>query len=415
MPRPPQSAIALMAPGLTTEAFVARHWGREAGHFRGPPERFAPVYDLAQWRIGRHVGTVDAAVRDESDQQHQIAADLRQIPALLTAGMTICADVSSEPRLARFLSTLVAQLRLAAAEPPFGKLYVSPDGGGFAMHMDTHHVFVLQLEGTKTWWFGEKPALPWTICNGKIDADGRPVTAGIDAGAPLLDDQGRLVPVPTESTLREVTLEPGDCLYLPPGTWHTTRARGTSIALSVSPPRAPASRLLLDVLEQRLTSEPWRADLVGLPDPADPSAVPASIRDAITRQLRELGRASLALDARELQRAWCIESSRSTGFVDEVPASRRAPERDDRLAHAPGGFLHLVAPSPDLDGDAVLIYAGGSEWIFPLRAQDFVRELGRHSTFVASDVLAWDPDLDWAAAREVLDQLLAAGILVILD
>jgi mannose-6-phosphate isomerase-like protein (cupin superfamily) len=404
-----------MIPTLRPEAFVERHWGRRAGHFREPPERLGHVYDLENWRLGRYVGAVDAATRDASGRQRQIAIDLRQVSTLLAAGMTICADVSSEPKVANLLRELISELRIASDEPPFAKLYASPDGGGFAMHMDTHNVFVVQLQGTKTWWYGEEPALPWTLCSGKLDADGQPVTAGSRDGEPLVDDQGRRLPPPDRGALREVTLEPGDCLYLPPGTWHTTRAQGPSLAISVSPPRAPASRLLLDALEQRLVSSTqWRADLIGIPcDVADPAAVPPVVRDAITRRLRELGRVVLALEVREMQRSWCAAASRSAGSLHELTSSDDAtPEREDRLAHAPGGFLHLVGFSSEMNGEAVLIYANGAEWMFPLQAQNFVRELGRHPTFVASDALSWDPALDWNAAREVLAQLLAAGILV---
>ena len=411
----PPSALERMLHGVAADTFVQRHWGRRAGHFPGPRERLRSIYELSDWQALRYVGAVDAAVRDQTGRQQQVAADPRQIPALLTAGMTICADVSSQPTLAAFLAALVAELRISSGEPPFGKLYASPDAAGFAMHMDAHHVFVLQLEGQKTWWYGDEPALPWTLSNGKVDPHGRAVLTGPRDGEPMLDELDRPIDPPAASSLQEVTLRPGDCLYLPPGTWHMTRARGSSVALSISPPRAPALHHLLDALEERLLRVPaWREDLVGMPaDADDPTAVPASVRDVITRRLRDLGRTALALDARDLQRSWCQSVSRAAGREHEAsPTATPGPDRAARLRHAPGGFFHVLAPSDEMDGEAVFIYRGGIEWLFPAQALVFVRELGRHSSFVASDVLAWDPALDWAAAREVLAQLLAAGILI---
>jgi hypothetical protein len=397
---------------LPAAAFVEQHWGRRAVLVGGSVNRLHEIYDVQDWHRLRHVGSIDAAIRDANGVQRQIAADPHQVSTLLAAGMTICADVSAQPTLASFLADLTFELQIASAEPPFAKLYVSPDAAGFAMHMDAHHVFVLQLEGEKTWWYGETPALPWTLSSAKLDAHGRPVLVGARDGEPLVDDDDRPIPPPDASMLREVTLTSGDCLYLPPGTWHTTQARGGSIALSVSPPRAPASRFLLEALAGRLGSADWRTDLIGLPDDAtDPAAVPPALRDVLTRRSRELGRAVLALDARDLQRTWCASLRRLEASSVSSPPGGSAPKRGDRLAHAPGGFRYVVAPSPELNGDAVFIYRNGIEWLFPAQAHAFVRELGRHPTFVASDVLAWDPELDWAAAREVLTQLLAAGII----
>lgn len=415
MAESPPSALSLMVHTMAVAEFVDRHWGRRAGYFRGPRERLGLIYDLGHWRRFQHVGAVDAAVRDATGRQRQIAADPDQVSTLLAAGMTICADVSAQPQLSAFLRMLVGELRIGGHEAPFAKLYVSPEGGGFAMHMDAHHVFVLQLEGDKTWRYGQEPAVPWTLENGKLDEHGRPVAAGPRDGVLLVDDRGRPLAAPREASLCEVTLTPGDCLYLPPGTWHTTKARGSSIALSVSPPRAPVARLLLDVLEQQLLgSADWRRDLLGLPaDVTDPASVPSPIRDAITRRLRELGRTSLAMDARHLQRTWCAEVSRAAApRADDSPPVVEPLERDHRLAHAPGGFLHVVAPSEEMGDEAVFIYRRGVEWVFPGQAQEFVRELGRNPTFVAADVLAWDPRLDWDGAHEVLGQLLAAGIVI---
>ena len=81
------------------------------------------------------------------------------------------------------------------------------DSQGFSVHYDSHDVFVIQLEGQKTWSLYDSP-LPLPT---KSQPFGR---TGVTAGA----------------LSRTVTLEPGDVLYVPRGLFHEAR---TSDALSL--------------------------------------------------------------------------------------------------------------------------------------------------------------------------------------
>ena len=84
------------------------------------------------------------------------------------------------------LTRLVAELELELGHPCQANAYLTPPGAqGFAVHSDTHDVFVFQTAGTKLWEVH--------------DPDG----------------------------VEEVLLEPGVSMYLPTGTPHAARAQQT--------------------------------------------------------------------------------------------------------------------------------------------------------------------------------------------
>ncbi len=84
------------------------------------------------------------------------------------------------------LTRLTAELELELGHPCQANAYLTPPGSqGFAVHEDTHDVFVFQTAGSKLW------------------------------------------EVHTPDGVEEVLLEPGACLYLPTGTPHAARAQDT--------------------------------------------------------------------------------------------------------------------------------------------------------------------------------------------
>jgi mannose-6-phosphate isomerase-like protein (cupin superfamily) len=89
------------------------------------------------------------------------------------------------------LVDLVSELELELGHPCQANAYLTPPGSqGFAVHSDTHDVFVLQTAGTKQWEVHAPPGGP---------------------------DQGDEEPL----------LEPGHVMYLPTGTPHAARAQDT--------------------------------------------------------------------------------------------------------------------------------------------------------------------------------------------
>jgi len=94
------------------------------------------------------------------------------------------------------LTRLVAQLELELGHPCQANAYLTPPGAqGFAVHSDTHDVFVFQTAGAKQWEVHH-------------------------------EDDG-------ERRVEDVTMQPGLSLYLPTGTPHAARAE-ESVSLHVT-------------------------------------------------------------------------------------------------------------------------------------------------------------------------------------
>ena len=96
------------------------------------------------------------------------------------------------------LSDLVARLELELGHPCQANAYLTPPGSqGFAVHSDSHDVFVFQTHGTKQ----------WEVHHPRGE---RPCDHGEHAGDCRVDD---------------VLLRPGLSMYLPTGTPHAARAQ----------------------------------------------------------------------------------------------------------------------------------------------------------------------------------------------
>ncbi len=358
----------------------------------------------ARWHARVDLGPVDAASVDALGVQHQHACAPDAIDERLSTQHTICADVSRDPGLAPLLDELATWVP-SATEPPFAKLYASHEQAGFAMHMDAHHVFVLQLRGHKRWTVSDA-VVTAPVCGGKLLA-GQPVHVWPHEGDPIVGDDGVPLQAPNPAELRVVELAPGDGLYVPPGAWHATAARGESLAISMSPGRAPLLRVVMALLEQELVRRPaWRRDLVRGPTGA--GLVAASIRRALDHAVSELRAVVREVDGVLLQRAWAM-----TAFARLQGAqlgARGEVRRSSVLVHAdPRGFVLVVG-----DQACHMSFAGG-EVELPLVAQRFLVALGAHPRVRADEVLSWDPALDWDGARELLQALVDLGVLAMAD
>ena len=118
------------------------------------------------------------------------------------------------PNLDRYCSDLERELRFRV-QP---NIYITPfSAQGFATHYDNHDVFILQVMGSKNWRIFDAPvALP-----GKRQSFVPGTT------------------YPLEAPQLEVTLTPGDSIYIPRGVLHDASTDGTTsahITLGLHPP-----------------------------------------------------------------------------------------------------------------------------------------------------------------------------------
>jgi hypothetical protein len=404
------------------ESFFREHWDRRALHIPGPADKFAAIYDASTWTRFEGVEDLKAVTTDPLGVQVEIPAMPEQAGALFLRGFTICADVSAAPLVAPFLRAFRAELGLPGG-PPFAKLYASNDGGGFAIHADRHHVFVLQVAGKKLWRFSREPAVAAPRDGLFMSADGHPSWSNGQSGERARHDDGTPVAAPDADALESALLEPGHLLYMPPGTWHVARAQGHSIAVSVSPERATVADFVVAALRERLAeSADWRRDLFATPGEAPPpGGVPASIARVLGARLADLRDAVAGLDERRLHRLWSLgvaagRAPTGAAALDPAAAGETADateiRRSDVFARAVREPFHfVVAPSPAGDGDRCFFYRGG-EWSLPGAARTLLAEIAEREEFRAEAALAWDRRLKFQDVREILATLVAAGVLV---
>ncbi len=188
------------------------------------------------------------------------------------------------------LTALAAELEQALGHPCQANAYLTPPGSqGFAVHSDTHDVFVFQTYGTKVW---------------EVHENGEPTT---------------------------VVLEPGVSMYLPTGTPHAARAQDTAslhVTLGIN---QVTWREVMERAVGHLVDEVGGEHL-----PAGYVERPELLRDGLTDRL---GRLASAL--REVDPAAVADREIDRFLTSRNPSARgglrdRIEVRDPRRRHAAG-------------------------------------------------------------------------------
>ena len=223
------------------------------------------------------------------------------------------------------------------------------DGGGVGPHVDSYDVFLLQGPGRRRWRL--MPPL----------SQGRAFRLAKDAPLNLIAGFR-----PTE----DLTLEPGDMLYLPPGWGHDGVAIGTCQTYSIgfrAPGGAELSLAFLDYLHERGFAEgPFR-------DPGRRPAAHPSLVDAhmVDHAVRVLGRIRWSRrDVTDFLGRHLSEPRREAVF--EAPA--RVPGRAAFMRSLPKGRVKLDSRTRMLTSVAG-IYVNGSAVQVPPRARAMLRGL----------------------------------------
>lgn len=322
----------LIAP-LAPEQFLADHWGRRPVHIPAPPGSdrqavigWARLNQLLAVRTHwgpEHIKLLlNSAPVSPDFYMDQVPgrggmrrlADPAKVEMFLAMGASLVADAVEEvaPEI-RALTDALARRFAARVE---ANLYCSFQGvQAFASHCDLHEVFAIHCVGEKRWRIyanrAENPLAP---------LEGDDAQARIDAAkGPVLMD---------------VTLRPGDVLYIPRGYFHdalASSAESLHLTIGIAP---HSGKLLFELLEEMAIREP---------------AFRAYLADA-----REGGGAALADQLASLG-ARLSELARSRALLEEVAVRQR------RLA-APGRVLALPE-RPLLDFYARTDRAGTVAWL----------------------------------------------------
>ncbi|WP_245634413.1 cupin domain-containing protein [Janibacter corallicola] len=228
--------------------------------------------DGSEFTLG---GGVGAAIRDQVDD----TALLR----LFGEGHTLVLQGlhRTHPPVIDLAQALAADL----GHPVQANAYVTPPSSrGFAAHYDVHDVFVLQTAGEKTWRL-HRPVHPWPLRDQPWQDRAAEVAAAA-AGPPDL----------------EVTLRPGDALYVPRGWLHAATALGgvsTHLTLGVHVwNRHHLAEGLLDVAGRAVAGQeglraPLRAG-VDVTEPRELVADVAAVREALVEALADVDAGAIA-------------------------------------------------------------------------------------------------------------------------
>ena len=269
MLEPPFSFDAIMAP-LGAERFFAEYEGKQPLHLKGAADKFAAVMTwarlndlLGQATIWSHntlkllldKEPIPAAryCTTEIDRNggQVLRPDSNKVKDYLKRGATLVAN--DIDHLSPGLTAFADAMERALGGKVQGNLYLSSRGRpGFGAHFDTHDVYAVHVEGTKTWHIYEGRA---------HDPIAHPLFKTLSRehheqakGAKVMD----------------VHMEPGDLLYLPRGQYHDALADegGTvHIAFGVT---YPIGFDVMTLLFDRVAAEPeFRANL---PRPDGPAA-----------------------------------------------------------------------------------------------------------------------------------------------
>jgi len=314
----------LFAPA-SIESFVTTQWAHLPLYVHGTPDKFGDLYSLSSFQsqlVGALIPMQDRrpapllkAVHNRSGGGAIFHVPANMAMGLFDAGMTLCAS-NIEVNDIR-LSALVAAVRrrLQFTGQVQVNSYYSPDGEGFSWHYDCQHVFILQIDGSKRWQFSAVPGLdcpplniPWSYLS---EPGNREEVAAL----------GLKVRLPTETTVIEQTLVPGDMLYLPPGTWHRAIACSHSFALSLTLHPLSFARIVRAVLTFLvLPRHEWRRDIHdGRFDPK--SGLPADQEQSLKRTLEEVQAQLAAMSPTDFLRLF--------NELQQVPILRRIVQQID--------------------------------------------------------------------------------------
>lgn len=254
------------------------------------------------------------------------------------------------------LTRLVAELELELGHPCQANAYLTPPGSqGFAVHSDTHDVFVFQTAGSKLWEVH--------------GADGP----------------------------EDVLLEPGLSMYLPTGTPHAARAQETvSLHVTIGINQLTWAGLLERTVAPLLAGQHLPAGFLD-----DPSLLAAELAGRLERLADDVRRvdATAAVEA-EIRRFLTTRPPRLTGGLHDVLGEVAA---DTMLRRRPGHPCVLLERDEQLEvllGDRAITMPA---WVRP--ALDVIR--------VGADFVPSDLPLDEQSSLVLSRRLVREGLLEI--
>ncbi|RHW28189.1 cupin [Nocardioides immobilis] len=238
------------------------------------------------------------------------------------------------------LTALVAELELELGHPCQVNAYLTPPGSqGFAVHSDSHDVFVFQTAGSKQW---------------EVHGEDGP---------------------------GEVLLEPGLSMYLPTGTPHAARAQETvSLHVTLGVNQLTWRGLVERTVAKAVADVPAEHLPAGyLDDPALLSAPLAERLEALAEEVRRID-AGAAVET-EIRRFLTSRPSRLPGGITDVLALRAGIDDGTRLRRRPGHPCVLLDA-----GDRVEVLLGDRSLTVPGWTRPALEEIRARGSFSVGDL-----------------------------
>jgi ribosomal protein L16 Arg81 hydroxylase len=282
------------------------------------------------------------------------------------------------------LAEFCADLEVVFTQKSQMNVYLTPPGSqGFKSHYDGHDVFVVQIEGSKTWNLYSTPL--------KFPLEGRSFDSSTDNPG---------------SITCSFELRKGDVLYIPRGLVHDARAtKETSVHITVGVHCYTWADLMTDALSRMCLDDP---------------AFRRSLPPGFARQ--DFNRDEPRAYFRELLEAFSANSDFDhlfDGIADHFIGTREMPVWGQLKAMDPSHRLtaqDLLAPRRHLiyrlthgpQRDQITLRAHGVELTLPALVESAVRYALEHSNYRASDLPAALPANDKVT---LASRLLREGII----
>ncbi|KAA1417864.1 cupin [Nocardioides humilatus] len=370
------SALGLLTGDAQT--FLSKVWASRVHLHRGEPDEFAALLSL---RDADHLLTStalrtpsirlaqDGAVLSESAYTRRATmagkpltglVDARKALALFEGGATVVFQ-----GLHRYwppLMNLVAELELELGHPCQANAYLTPPGSqGFALHSDSHDVFVFQTAGVKQW-----------------------EVHGQDGPEDLL-------------------LEPGLSLYFPTGTPHAARAQETvSLHVTIGINQLTWRGLLERSIAPALARVPDSHLPAGYLD--DPSLLTSALAErlaSLAEEIRQLD-AGAAVTA-DIRRFLTSLPPRLAGGLVDGLALRGELDDSTRLRRRPG---HPCVLSDD--GEHLELLLGDRAMTVPRWIRPALEEIRARPDFKVGDLA---DHLDPPSRQVLCRRLVREGLL----
>jgi ribosomal protein L16 Arg81 hydroxylase len=206
--------------------FFLEYWHREPLYIDGDENKFANLPGLKElpsllagkltpnyWAKG-HTHSAQGSFIDRAGNVRKINAVPSMWPELFNSGVSLGFSALDQyhEELKQFVQGIASATRLPGTIVT--TCYLTPPFSGSPMHFDSQHVFFMQVSGKKHWKIGQRAAWQDAPTNVQLSSLETP---GMKA---FLESIGVVIAGPEDTGLREVTLNAGDVLYMPPGFWH---------------------------------------------------------------------------------------------------------------------------------------------------------------------------------------------------